>query len=359
MTENKNTVYPAKSGTVKLLGRTLSENGLLWCAYSGSGAEFTVTGKSCEIVIQADEVARRTEDADGNYARIGIYLNGERVIDDLLTTPEKIYTIFEGTEPREAVVSVVKLSETAMSCLAIREIRTDGTIRPTPDRKLFVEFVGDSITCGYGVDDEDPDHVFSTATEDVTKAYAYRTAKKLGVDYSMVSISGYGIISGYTGDGTKIPAQTLPPYYDKLGFSYGGFGEKKPQNCEWDFSGREPDVIVINLGTNDDSYCGDDPERQAEYRAGYVEFLKKVRKNNKNAKILCALGIMGDRLFPSVETAVETYKKETGDENLETLHLTPQRPEDGFTANWHPTSVTHEKASNQAAEKLREMLGIS
>lgn len=359
MAENKNTVYPAKSGAVKLLGRTLYENELLWCAYSGSGAEFSVTGKVCAISIRADEVVRRTEDADGNYARIGIYLNGERVIDDLLTVPEKTYTVFEGTEPREATVSVVKLSETAMSCFAIREIRTDGTIRPTSDRKLFVEFVGDSITCGYGVDDEDPNHAFSTATEDVTKAYAYRTAKKLGVDYSMVSISGYGIISGYTGDGTKIPAQTLPPYYDKLGFSYGGFGDKKPQDCAWDFSGREPNVIVVNLGTNDDSYCGDDPERQAEYRAGYVEFLKKIRKNNRNAKILCALGIMGDRLFPSVEAAVKAYKEETGDDNLDTLHLTPQREEDGYAANWHPTSTTHEKAANQAAEKLREILGIS
>ena len=68
---------------------------------------------------------------------------------------------------------------------------------------------------------------------------------------------------------------------------------------------------------------------------------------------------MGERLFPSGAATGESYKKETGDGNLETLHLTPQLAEDGYAANWHPTSTTHEKASNQVAEKLREMLGIS
>lgn len=49
-----------------------------------------------------------------------------------------------------------------------------------------MEFIGDSITCGYGVDDPDKEHHFKTATEDVTKAYAYKTALALNADYSMV-----------------------------------------------------------------------------------------------------------------------------------------------------------------------------
>lgn len=358
MTEQKIAAYTAEDTAVKLLGRTFYEDGLLWCAYSGSGAEFTVSGTKCEIDIHGDAVSE-SDSNDGNYARIAIYVDGERVIDDMLNAPEKTYTAFEGTETREATVKIVKLSETAMSCLAIREIRTDGEIHPTAEKEFFVEFVGDSITCGYGVDDEDRNHHFSTATEDVTKAYAYRTAEKIGADYSMVSISGYGIISGYTDSGTKVTRQTLPQYYGKLGFSYGGFAEDKPQNYKWDFSGREPDVIVINLGTNDDSYCQNDPEKQAEYKEGYIELLKKVRGSNPNAKILCALGIMGDRLFPTVEATVAEYSAETGDTNLDTLHLTPQLDSDGYAADWHPTSATHEKASDKAAEKLREMLGIS
>lgn len=56
----------------------------------------------------------------------------------------------------------------------------------------------DSITCGYGVDDEDRSHQFSTKTEDATKAYAYKTAQLLNADYSLVSYSGHGVVLGYT-----------------------------------------------------------------------------------------------------------------------------------------------------------------
>ncbi len=358
MTENETAVYQADSESVKPLGRTFYENGLLWCAYSGTGAAFDFTGTKCEITIQGDNVSQSSSN-DGNYARVGIYVNGERVVDDLLTEPEKTYAVFESETAEEAEIRVVKLSETAMSCLAVKEIRADGEISPAPEKELFLEFVGDSITCGYGVDDEDKNHHFSTATEDVTKAYAYRTAEALNADYSMVSISGYGIISGYTDNGKKVKNQRVPPYYDKLGFSYGGFAEDKPQNYKWDFSGREPDAVIVNLGTNDDSYCGDDSEKQAEYKDAYIEFLKKIRENNPNAEIVCALGIMGDRLFPTVEQAAAEYSGQTGDTRVHTVHLTPQDPADGYAADWHPTSATHAKAAEKMAGELRTILGLS
>ena len=53
----------------------------------------------------------------------------------------------------------------------------------------------------------------------------------------MVSISGYGIISGYTDDGKKKPEQTIPQYYDKLGFSYNKFADNlEVASLEWDLT---------------------------------------------------------------------------------------------------------------------------
>lgn len=77
-----------------------------------------------------------------------------------------------------------------------------------------MEFIGDSITCGYGVDDEVAEHQFKTATEDVTRAYAYKTARMLNADYSMFSASGYGIITGYTEGDVKLEDQRLPQFYE-------------------------------------------------------------------------------------------------------------------------------------------------
>jgi len=172
-----------------------------------------------------------------------------------------------------------------------------------------------------------------------------------------VSRSGWGIIPGWTGDGTINPDQQLPPYYDKFGFSYGTYdGGRQPQTVNWDFSQFIPDVIVINLGTNDDSYCSGIPERENAYTTAYSAFLKKIRSANPAAHIVCSLGIMGDRLFPALEKAAAAYTAETGDTNVSTLRFTPQKASDGYAADWHPTDRTHTLAAAQLTAEITNIM---
>lgn len=351
--------YIPNTEYVKPLGRTYFIEDTLWLAFSGAGAEFHFSGKKAVITLLGDSTAKNP-DNDGNYARVAVYVNGERVADELMNEAEKTIAVWESDTVEDCTVKIVKLSETAMSTLGIKSIEVEaaGAIAPTEEKEHFIEFIGDSITCGYGVDDEVAEHHFSTATEDVTRAYAYKTAEALDADYSMVSISGYGIISGYTAEGEKkITAQTLPQYYDKLGFSYGRYKWQTPADITWDFTGRQPDVIVLNLGTNDDSYTLDFPERQEEYRAAYVEFLKVIRSHNPEAKILCVLGIMGDRLYPVVEKAVTDYTAETKDTNIASMRFEEQKAADGYVADWHPTAVTHDKAAEKLTAYMKELMG--
>ena len=350
------TIIP-NSENVKTLGRTHSLEDSLWLAFSGSGAEFTFNGTKAEITMAGDINAANANNED-NQVRIGIYVNGERVIDDMINAAEETYTVFESETPQDVTVKIVKLSETAMSTCGIKSISVESAegIKPAPAKEHFIEFIGDSITCGYGVDDEVKENHFSTKTEDVTKAYAYKTAEALNADYSMVSISGYGIISGYTDNNIPKPQQTIPQYYTKHGFSYGAYGSRIAASTKWDFTGYTPDLIVINLGTNDDSYTQNDTEKQEEYCTAYVEFLKKIRENNPDAKILCTLGIMGDRLYPYVEKAVYDYTEATGDTNITSMKFDVQSPDDGYAADWHPTQATHTKASAKLVEKIKEIM---
>lgn len=343
---------------VKPLGRTCQLDDSLWLCFSGSGAEFAFSGSRCEVVIAGDDKADAGNRDD--LVRIAIYVNGERVVDDMIDAAEKTYTVVDAAEAQDATIRIVKLSETAMSTCGVKAIRVDAPdgIRPTAAKARQIEFIGDSITCGYGVDDEVAEHHFSTTTEDVTRAYAYRTAEKLNADYSMASISGYGIISGFTATGeAKIEAQQLPKFYEKLGFSYNTYRQRSAADVSWDFSAYVPELIVINLGTNDDSYTLDHPERQEEYRAAYVEFLKVVRRNTPGAKLLCTLGVMGDRLYPTVHRAVADYTAETGDTNIACMKFDVQKESDGYVADWHPTAVTHEKAADRLAEEIRRLMG--
>lgn len=346
-------MIPTESN-VRTIGRTCMRKDTLWMALSGSGAEFSVTGTKASVTMKADNTAQGDE---VNRARVAVYLDGARIADVLLSKPETTIPVFESMTEETHIVRVIKLSESAMSTCGISEISVTGVIRPTEQKELFIEFVGDSITCGYGVEDEDRDHHFATGTEDVTKAYAYKTAENLGADYSMVSFSGYGIVSGYTGTGEKSGEQLVPMYYEKLGFSYGTYlGNGSPQTVEWDFSTRRPDLVVINLGTNDNSYVQTNEERKEEYVKGYVEFLKTVRKCNPDAKILCTLGIMGTELCPAMEEAVARYCNETGDGTVYSMRFEAQLPEDGLAADWHPTERTHTKAAAKLTEEIKKIM---
>lgn len=348
--------FKATEKYVKIIGRTYYFNEVLWLALSGGGMEFSFYGKKVEVTLKGDQIAL----SGNNQARIGIYVNGEQVIDDMVNQSLKTYTVFESETEQDITVRVTKLSEAAMSTVGIQEIVVDAKegIKPSPENPHKIEFIGDSITCGYGVDDENELHSFSTTTEDVTKTYAYLAAQKLEADYSMVSYSGYGIISGYTGNGQKLTSQLLPDYYEKVAKSNGKFdGILNPQSIGWDFNQFVPDLIVINLGTNDDSYTQDDEDKQAEYAEQYAQFLKRIRTNNASAKILCTLGIMGDRLYPFVEQAVNVYMKETGDTNIATMKFDEQLASDGYVVAWHPSKATHTKAAEKLISQIKGLMG--
>lgn len=344
--------------TAKLVGRTYLNDDVLWAAFSGAGAEFIYTGKKLDITIVGDG-ASTAGNAD-NYARVAIYVDKERVIDDMLDEKEKTYTAFESDSEKSVNVQIIKLSECAMSTFGIKPIKLgEGEkIEPAKAKDLKIEFIGDSITCGYGVDDPDKEHHFKTSTEDVTKAYAYKTAQALDADYSMVSISGYGIISGYTDSGKK-PEQTIPQYYDKLGFSYNKFADSlEVAGLEWNFDNYKPDIVVINLGTNDMSYAKNELT-QAEFEEGYIEFLKQVRSHNPDSYIFCTYGVMGNTLIRNIKNVCDKYSEETGDNKVTFFTLSMQdENKNGIVADWHPSEATHEICAQRAVKTIKETLGI-
>ncbi|MCR5478878.1 MAG: GDSL family lipase [Ruminococcus sp.] len=339
---------PANS--VRLLGRAFAaQDGSIWMGLSGTGAEFDFTGEKLTVSLVG------SRGIPEHRARVGIFVDGER-ISDLAVDENGSKAEIRGKGDRAVNVRIIKLSECAFSCCAITAIDTHGgKLEKSADKPRKIEFIGDSITCGYGVDDTDLSHGFSTATEDCTRSYAYKTAQALNADHSLVSYSGYGIVSGFTDNGEKMPQLTVPQYYESYGFTESsGFGTSKPSDLRWDFSAFVPDVIVINLGTNDSSYTGSDSAKQQEFQSEYVRFLKQIRAKNPKAKLICTLGTMGDLLSQAMKNAAAQYSSETGDENITTLDLPIQDVQaDGVTVNYHPSEKTYEKAAALLTEKIK------
>lgn len=341
---------------MKYIGRTYENQEALWLILSGSGVAFTYTGKKLSLILCGREASVNSDWPD-NYARLAVYKNGERVIDTLVDCEQKECVILDSENEETVQIQIVKLSECAMSMCGIKEFHADTDLFcAEKGKKHRIEFIGDSITCGYGVDDEDCEHHFSTATEDVTKAFAYKTAQALDADYSMFSTSGHGIISGYTDDiFVKHTDQRIPDRYTTLGLCYDTFdGTMTSEDIEWDFECFQPDLIVINLGTNDDSYCQDDEERQIEYKDEYKAFLRLVREKNKKAHILCVLGLMGKRLYPFVCQACKEYSEENGDVRVSSFELPEQDGTVGYVADYHPLEYFHNIATEALVDHIKK-----
>ena len=261
---------------IRVMGRTVMDGGMLWLASSLSEAGFKVSGATeLTLVLRADDTV--SDPACGQIRpRYAVRLDGEKVRDTCMAENEETVTVFRGEAPRDAEVRLIKLSECTQSLMALREIRTDGLITPLADMARKIEFIGDSITCGYGVEAANGEEQFTTATENAEKSYAGIISEKLGLDRMLTSFSGHGIVSGYT-DNPEVPnlSELVPPYYEKVGRN--GFvlpSGRTVSDIPWDFSAWQPDDIIVNLGTNDLSWCVEYPERKAEYQRLYTAFLK-------------------------------------------------------------------------------------
>lgn len=345
----------------KIIGRSLMVGVNRWVALSGAGVVFAFRGRYLKVTVLGSNRANSTEN-HSEYARFAVMVDGIRILDDVVDRPKKSYEIICEDREKRCEVQIIKLSEAPMSAMAIAPIECDevAQISPIAPKKHSIEFIGDSITCGYGVDETlAENHVFSTKTEDVTKAYAYKTAQLLESDYSMFACSGYGIISGYTGDpDVRTADELIPPYYESQCFSRDDFGEAgKPDKLCWDFSEYQPEAVVINLGTNDFSFCQDTEWKREEYRQKYAEFLEVVRRNNPGAYIFCVLGLMGDGLYDKLCQAVADYMKKTSDIRIVSVHIPEQNPADGYAIDWHPVPKSHTMAAEEVAKAIRETMG--
>ena len=344
--------YAATEDNVKLIGRTLTDGDTVWLVQSGSAAECTITGTAASVTIAGDGCVYSDEKYRPRY---GVYVDSELVADVVMGEEEQTVELFSGKTQRTATVKVIHLSEANNGAVGVKSYSVTSSaakpVKPTAKKNLTVEFIGDSITCAYGVEADSQYVSFSTGTENFTLSYAYLTAALLDADYSAVCYSGHGIVSGYSNDGTAQTDSLVPDYYEKVGKidSYG--------KASWDFASHPVDAILINLGTNDDSYATKDLEtRGLEYQKGYEAFLKQVRKNNPDAAIVCTLGVMGcQELYPYIEAAV----KAVGDPKISCYESqTHNFQKDGIGADWHPSAKTHELNSYIVADKICEALGI-
>lgn len=71
---------------------------------------------------------------------------------------------------------------------------------PPAAKKLKIEMVGDSITCGYGNEGGVEETQHDTSKENPMGAYSLLTATHLDADVNVVAWNGKGVITAYIGE---------------------------------------------------------------------------------------------------------------------------------------------------------------
>lgn len=149
-------------------------------------------------------------------------------------------------------------------------------LEPAPGFKL--EFYGDSITAGACNEDLRDDQYDDLVTHNNYLSYGAIAARQLGAGYTNCAVSGMGICESWN-------EYRVHDVWDKVRLA--------DKSLTWDFRRWQPDVVVVNLGQNDDGF----PSSQGrpfprDFRERYVDFILKLHAVYPGAKIVHANGGM-------------------------------------------------------------------
>lgn len=262
----------------------------------------------------------------------------------------QLYSLAAGLPDGEHVVTLLKCTEANCGNVVFSgfQLSEGSSVLEAQASGRKIEVIGDSISAGYGNEAAHQGEHFSAATENAYWTYGAIAARATGADYTCLAWSGR----------TLWPTNTLPEIYDRT----------LPADATsiWGGEVQKPDVILVNLCTNDFNRKVQ-PEEEL-WVAAYHEFISKLRKNAPNTTIYCAHGPMLTNSYPAGAQAatksrqyiqrVVKEENDRGDTKVHYLEFAMQNPfVDGVGADWHPNIKTHQAMANKFLEALKRDLG--
>ena len=211
-----------------------------------------------------------------------------------------------------------------------------------------IEFIGNSITCGYGIESEDRDAPFTYDTENHYYTYAALTARALQAQHLVVARSGIGVYRNY-GSPASGSGDCMPAMYGRTLFL--------DPSERWEHSLYTPDVVCVNLGTNDVS---EDKYDMKLLTGAYRRFVARLRDVYPKAKIVLLTGCMlNGRQLADVKKALDTVtaeRREAGDGEVYRFDMSPQTGSLGYAPGWHPTMRQHRKMAVELTSYLKKLM---
>ncbi len=307
--------------------------------WSGVTIETNFSGTSLAVILESGS----------NLFNVAI--DGEMQV--LQTTAdETVYQLAENLPYGEHHLRIFKRTEAQVGRAALRGFILDGgnkLLPPPPPPSRRIEFIGDSITAGYGNEGDSPTCFFTPATQNGALSFAGITADHFEAEYSLIALSGVGVVRNFAfADG--LSNTTAVDYFRRTVALFPGL--------DWDFKQWIPDVVVVNLGTND--FSTEPFPTQEVFIAGYTNLLTEIRAAYPQATIFATAGpIMFADVWWYVETAVARTSQQLNDDQIYYVPIENnlELSEVDYGCDYHPNVNGHRKMADQLIPKIAEKMG--
>jgi lysophospholipase L1-like esterase len=338
------TPVPADDPRIGYMGRIEWSGGKAQMGYPGITLRFAYRG--------AAPVLKLTGDSPNCYFNLSC--NGWDPVIIKLNPGENEIALPTGVAPKGGwLIELVRRTESWMGTASF-----DGLLLPAgcellaappwPTRKLM--FIGDSLTCGE-YDERFPQENDSTPrSTNAARSYGMLLGRWLGAQVHLVSYGGRGITRDWSG---KTDVNIVPVFFPRA-------LPDKPGST-WDASQYQPDVIVINDGTDFDAGHLD----EAKFTAAYEAFVDQVRSTYPQAYLLITeSGFQSDgsdgrptaardQLLRTLN-AVANHRQSAGDGRIRVVR-TGFFP--GTPSNGHLVAFQHEQIALDILGPIRDVTG--
>ena len=296
-------LIPFNHKAIRYEGRIIKQQAAAAFSWSGTSATIYFKGTSMSAVLQDLDTA--------NY--YNVIIDDKAIFKIHTERIKKSYLLAKGLPNKKHKVQLFKRTEWFMGKTLFYGFETSQntsilTAPPSPKRKI--EFYGNSITCGYGMEDSSGNDSRNGYFQNNYLSYAALTARHFNAQYSCIARSGIGIMISWD-------PLIMPEMYDRL--------DATDPNSKWNFNQYTPDVVVVDLFQNDSWLINMPGHEQFKHRFGnaapgreyivaaYKSFIEKLRNKYPKAHIICSLGNMdatrpGSPWTGYVQQAVEQLK---------------------------------------------------
>ncbi len=332
--------FAVNRDNANIIGRQYMKDDIVYLEWTNSGVELCFTGTGIKAMIGSAEAN------PNNYPAISVQID-DREPERITVNNSCLLTLANNLEPGSHTMRLIKVTEATNSPLLLSSVTilSDGgdvppSLLPPPERPLRrIEFIGDSITCGFGNLGNSSSARFLTEEQDGLQTYAAFTASALNAEAHYICVSGKGIVKNVNGDTYDL----LPTLFTFVSPSF-----RKP----WDASLWQPDVVVINAGTNDVSAHAD----RQEFLIGAVAFLEQIRRSYPKAEILWCYGMMNREMSDTIAAAVQQFNAIDG--HAYYLQLNGMLIGEGGAVG-HPNVKAHRSRSEILTSKIKDVTGWS